>query len=165
MLPAYASNMAPIIVKKIFKCLAKPIDNGIKFRNKPLFGKNKTWRGLIFGTLFGILITFIQFNLNLKINIINYDHWLLIGFLMGFGAITGDMIESFFKRQSNIKPGQRFFPWDQIDFVVGALLLTHFFIPNTIKISVILIILLISPILHILTNHLAYYLGIRKEKW
>jgi CDP-2,3-bis-(O-geranylgeranyl)-sn-glycerol synthase len=165
MLPAYFGNMAPIIVKKYFLFLAKPIDHGLKFKGKPVFGKNKTWRGLIFGPIFGIITAYIQFKLNLSINIINYDYWLYIGFLMGFGALLGDIVESFFKRQCNVKPGQRFFPWDQVDFVIGALLLSFFFIPATIRFNVIITLLILSPLLHISVNHLAYYLKIRNEKW
>lgn len=165
MLPAYFANMAPVIVKNFLKPLAKPIDMGIRLKGKPLFGKNKTWRGLIFGILFGIILAYFQSLLNIKIEIIDYSNWLLFGFLSGLGAILGDMIESSFKRQLNRKPGDPFIPWDQLDFVFGSLVLTYWLIPITIRYQVILTIIIISPLLHIVVNHFAFYTKIRKEKW
>ncbi|MBR9703121.1 CDP-archaeol synthase, partial [Candidatus Woesearchaeota archaeon] len=46
------------------------------------------------------------------------------GFLAGFGALLGDLVESFIKRQLGFKSGELFFPWDKIDFVIGAFALT-----------------------------------------
>jgi CDP-2,3-bis-(O-geranylgeranyl)-sn-glycerol synthase len=42
--------------------------------------------------------------------------------LFGFGAIAGDAIESFFKRQRNVAPGHSWFPFDQIDYVIGTII-------------------------------------------
>lgn len=159
MLPAYFANMAPVIVKRLFKSLAIPI-------NSKLFGKNKTYRGLIFGILFAIIIAFAQYLLHpvLKdLSFLDYSGWLEFGFLMGAGAIFGDMIESFVKRRLNYKPGQPFAPFDQLDFVVGALLLVSLVFIPTIK--MIITIIIVSFVLHMLINHAAYYLKIRNEKW
>ncbi len=163
MLPAYFANMAPVIFKNNFKKLAIPIDFG-----KNIFGKNKTYRGLIVGILLAIIIACLQSilyqsNLFKNLSFINYSNWLLIGFLFGFGALFGDLIESFIKRRLNIKPGKSFFPWDQLDFVFGALIFISFKVNLTFK--MVLTIILISFVGHILINHLAYYLKIRKEKW
>jgi CDP-2,3-bis-(O-geranylgeranyl)-sn-glycerol synthase len=160
--------MAPIIVKKIFKSLAVPIDFNKKINNKPIFGKNKTFRGLIFGIIFAIIFTYFQFilysnNILVGLVIIDYSNWLLIGFLMGFGAIFGDLAESFVKRRLNYEPGKSVVPFDQLDFVVGALI---FIYPLAVlSSSKIIIILIISFILHIVINHAAFYLGMRGEKW
>jgi len=159
MLPVYFANMAPVIVKKLFKNLAIPI-------NTKLFGKNKTYRGLIFGILFAIIIAFIQYLLYPQLKIIsflNYSNWIEMGFLMGAGAIFGDLIESFVKRRLNYKPGQSFVPFDQLDFVIGALLLISLVFVPTIK--MIITIIIVSLVLHIVVNHTAYYLKIRNEKW
>ena len=168
MLPAYFANMAPVIVKNLFKSIAAPIDLNKKFNDKSILGKNKTWRGLIFGILFAIIISFFQFllfknNFLLGISLMDYSNWLLFGFLIGSGAIIGDLIESLFKRRLNYKPGQPFAPFDQIDFILGALI----FIYPIVKLSISLIITIITLtfILHILVNHLAFYLKLRSEKW
>ena len=163
MLPSYFANMAPVMVKDICKKLAIPVDLG-----KNIFGDNKTYRGLIFGILFGIVTAYIQFLLYKvgffgKLSFIDYSNWLLIGFLFGFGALLGDMVESFFKRRIGMGPGEKFVPWDQLDFVIGSLVLVGIVVDITwMKI---LFIAIISVIGHILVNHTAYYLKIRNEKW
>ena len=168
MLPAYFANMAPVIVKNIFNNLEFPIDFNKKIKNKPIFGKNKTFRGLIFGVLFAVIIAYLQFlfynnNLFVNISIVNYSDWLLIGLLMGFGTIFGDLVESFVKRRMNYESGKSFIPWDQMDFVIGALI----FVYPIVKLSLdkIIIILLLSFILHIIANHIAFYTGVRRERW
>lgn len=167
MLPAYFANMAPVIVKKI-NLFAFPVDFGKTFNNKPILGKNKTFRGLIFGIIFSIIIAFIQFLLYNEeffrnISFLNYENWLLFGFLLGLGALTGDLVKSFFKRMLNINPGERFVPFDQTDFVFGALL---FVVPVfRLTFSIFATSLLLSFVLHIAVNHIAFYLKIRNEKW
>jgi len=166
-LPAYFANMAPVIVKKI-DFLKIPIDFNKTMNNKPIFGKKKTFRGLVFGVLFAIVIAYLQFllykkNIFVGISIVDYSNWLLIGFLMGFGAIFGDLIESFVKRRLEYEPGKPFVPFDQTDFVIGALIFVYP-IAN-LGLNKILIILLLSFVLHIAVNHFAFYTKIREEKW
>jgi len=169
MMPAYFANMAPVIAKDWFKKLAVPVDFNVKIKNKPLFGKNKTFRGFFFGILFAIVIALIQrilyygFESFRIISFLDYTNWLIFGFLMGFGAITGDLIESFFKRRLNIKPGARFVPWDQLDFIIGALVFVSIVFKLTI--SIIIAVLLMSFVLHIIVNHIGFYLRLRKTKW
>jgi len=64
-------------------------------------------------------------NIFAEISLVDYSNWLLFGFLMGFGALLGDMTKSFFKRRLGYAPGKPFIPFDQLDFVVGALLFTY----------------------------------------
>lgn len=169
-LPIYFANMAPVIVKNHFTKLAKPIDLGMEFGGKPLLGKNKTFRGLIFGVLFGIVVALLQFIVyrfeifrNLSIFEYTLTNAILLGGLMGFGAIFGDMTESFLKRRIGIESGKPWIPFDQIDFVIGGLLFSFImFIPS---LSYVLIIIVFSPLAHIAVNHIAFYLKIRKEKW
>lgn len=168
MLPAYFANMAPVFFKNSFSFLAKPIDFGKTWKGKPLFGAHKTFRGFVMGTLLAIIITFIQFQLFSQsfftnLSLFSYDNWLLLGILMGFGALTGDAIKSLIKRRISIKPGKPWVPFDQLDFVVGALFFSWLIIDLNLKI--VLTILIMSPFLHILTNHTAFFLKIRGEKW
>ncbi len=167
MLPAYFANMAPVLVKKI-NFLKIPIDFDKTLNNKPIFGKNKTFRGLVFGVIFAIIIAYLQFllyrnNIFVNISIVDYSNWFLIGLLMGFGAIFGDLIESFVKRMINYEPGRSFIPFDQLDFVIGALIFVYPLI--ILSLNKIIIILLLSFVLHVIVNHIAYYTKIRKEKW
>ena len=158
-LPAYFANMAPVI----FRWLpgGKPV-------HEKLFGPNKTWRGLIIAPVAGGLVFWIQkwayqsgFQ---QFAIIDYaDFSVLLGFLLGTGAILGDLVKSYYKRKAGLKPGHPWIPWDQSDFVVGGLVFSFFlYVPPA---EVALILLIFSPLLHIVVNHLAYWLKIRKEKW
>ena len=167
MLPAYFANMAPVMVKKI-PFLNFPIDFGKKINDKPLLGKNKTFRGLVFGVLFGIIVAFIQHilyenNIFNGLTFVDYSDWLLIGFLLGFGAIFGDLAKSFFKRRLDYEPGKPFIPFDQTDFVLGAIIFVYLLI--SLSFDKIIIIILLSFVLHIIVNHIAFYTGARNEKW
>ena len=129
MLPAYFANMAPVLVKDIhlFDFLAKPIDFGKKIKGKPILGSHKTFRGFIFGVIFALIIAYVQHILYRypffsSISFINYSNWIAVGFLLGFGALFGDSVKSFFKRRVGIKPGHRFIPWDELDYTIGSLL-------------------------------------------
>jgi len=167
MLPAYFANMAPVMVKKV-NLFAFPIDFNKEMGNKPILGKNKTFRGFIFGVVFAIVIAYLQFLLGnaglfKSILFMDYQNWLLFGFLMGFGALTGDLVKSFFKRRVGIAPGNKFIPFDQTDFVIGALIFITPIFDLTLK--MIIVSLIISFALDILVNHIAFYLKIRNEKW
>ena len=101
MLPAYFANMAPVFFRKI-KFLDIPIDVNKKFLGKPIFGKNKTYRGLFFGILLGFLVFLLQKSLSEQLNAISLIDYssvpLILGILLSAGAIVGDLIKSFIKR-------------------------------------------------------------------
>jgi CDP-2,3-bis-(O-geranylgeranyl)-sn-glycerol synthase len=123
--------------------------------------------GAIGGILQALLYD-IPFFHNISIGGIAYDNLLfMVGFgaLMGLGAIFGDLAESFSKRRLDVDPGERFVPWDQIDLVIGAYI---FVIPvaySVLSWQLFLCSIMITFFLHVMTNHVAYYLHIRKEKW
>jgi hypothetical protein len=48
----------------------------------------------------------------------------LIGLLLSIGALTGNTLKSILKRQAGIKPGVSWFPYDEVDYIVGALIFT-----------------------------------------
>ncbi|MCX6742627.1 MAG: CDP-archaeol synthase [Candidatus Parcubacteria bacterium] len=170
MLPAYFANMAPVFAVKIFdKKLAWPLDFGKTYKGKEILGKNKTWRGLFAGVATGILTVYLQrylfqFNFFKSLSFLDYTqiNALLYGFLFGFGVILGDAVKSFFKRRANLKPGERWFPWDQLDFL-GGLILISFAYP--LNFAIVFIIALISPCLPIITNWLGYLLKLKKVPW
>src|SRR4051812_27852644 len=45
----------------------------------------------------------------------------LLGAWIGLGALSGDLVKSFAKRRRGILPGQAWIPFDQIDWLLGAL--------------------------------------------
>lgn len=136
-----------------------------------MFGSHKTFRGFFFGSIVGIIICYFQkisfmySGFFRSISLVDYSAYnvILLGFLLGFGALLGDLIESMIKRQFGVHSGEAWIPWDQLDFVFGSLLLVSFvFVPPY---SNILFLLISVPILHILTNHIGYYIGVNKTKW
>lgn len=160
--PAYVANMMPVLSK------------GVPFLGKPIstkyLGKNKTYRGFLFGVVGGILTVWLQRYLYSysgfeAISLIDYHSVsvLFFGFLFGFGAIFGDAIESFFKRRIGIESGGAWFPFDQLDFVVFGVI---FVLPVVwIGWGHLIVLLLLTPLLHFLTNVVAYKLGLKDVPW
>ena len=168
MLPAYIANMIPPLVKNQFKFLAIPIDGGRKWKGKPIFGRNKTWRGIVAGVVISTAIFLIQrylysfesFRLVSMFDYTTATVW--IGILLGFGALFGDSVESFFKRRVGIKSGKPWIPFDQTDFTIGALLLTAIvYFPGWTNAVIIIV---VSAFGHVLINNIGYYLKIRDTR-
>lgn len=168
LLPAAFANMAPLFFKNL-NFLNYPIDFKQKILNKRMLGDNKTWRGLFFGIIFSIIITFFQQIIYLKgvTSIYFFDYteisFILLGFLFGLGALFGDLVESFFKRRINFKPGKPLLFLDQTDWVIGSLI---FIMPiYVVSLKVFLISLVLFFLLHIITKYFGYHLNIDKTKY
>ena len=156
-LPAYIANMSPVLFRRI-PWGNKPVS--VKF-----FGENKTWRGMIIGTIIGGMIFALQKIIHLGwqgLALIDYNDFSIgLGFLMGSGALLGDLVKSYYKRKAGIAPGKKWIPFDQLDFVLGGLVLGFFvYIPPA---EVALVLIIISPLLHIIVNYLGYLLKINKS--
>jgi CDP-2,3-bis-(O-geranylgeranyl)-sn-glycerol synthase len=67
-----------------------------------------------------------------SVNTILFSIALALVLLASSGALTGDAVRSFFKRQMNIAPGKSWFPFDQFDYVFGGVVLTACYIQLTI---------------------------------
>lgn len=167
-LPAYFSNMAPVILSKL-NIFPQPVDFGKMLSGQPLFGSHKTWGGLIYATVFGTLVFYIQqllyqYPFFQRLSLFDYTAQpLLLGITLAAGAILGDLIKSFIKRRLSRKPGSPWVPWDQLDLVIGAFVLSApIYLP---KIWVILTIFIITPLLHYGTSVLGYYLGLKRNRW
>lgn len=128
-IPAAIANMSPVFVKKI-NFLNYPIDFEKTWKGKRIFGSHKTFRGFFFGTIFAFIFFELQrllYNNGILKNLalINYSTApIFLGALLGFSALLGDSIKSFFKRRFNIRPGKPWVPFDQLDFMIFALILT-----------------------------------------
>ena len=90
------------------------------------------------------------------------DFSVLMGFLLGAGAILGDLVESYYKRKAGLKVGQPWIPFDQLDFVVGGVVFSFFvYVPAA---SVVLILFIFSPLLHLLFHYIGYLLKVNETK-
>jgi len=151
-LPAYFANMAPVFISKIKRIQKynKPIDFGKKIKGKEILGSGKTWFGFIFGVVVGTIIGALQGNYYL-------------GFMLGLGALVGDSVASFIKRQLNISRGKKAPILDQLDFIIGAFLFSALII--TFNWIHFVIIIIITPAIHLVSNIIGYKLKLKNEPW
>ncbi|MBU4076496.1 MAG: CDP-2,3-bis-(O-geranylgeranyl)-sn-glycerol synthase [Euryarchaeota archaeon] len=171
MLPAYIANPMAVVFGG-----GKPIDMGRKwYDGQRVFGDGKTIRGLIGGTACGIVSGIIQIYAvsyaASEFNISIVAPTLTAVITLSFGALLGDLIKSFFKRRIGFVRGAELPLIDQLDFVAGAWLLTYIFDPvwfTEYFISspwIIVTVLILTPILHRLTNIFGYNIKLKKEPW
>lgn len=171
-LPAYVANMAPVVAKRlnVFPALARPLDGGRRLGGQPLVGPHKTFRGLVVGFAAGVLTAAGQrfwargegFLAALSAPPHEATSPLLWGGALGGGALLGDLVKSFIKRRLGIPPGRRWFPWDQLDLIIGAVVLGRLLYP--LPWEVILVVLLLTPLVGVLVNIGSYLVSI-KEAW
>ncbi len=85
------------------------------------------------------------------------------GFMIALGAVLGDLLGAFVKRRLNVEPGKAFPVLDQLDFILGSVVLGYpFFQVGLISI---LLVVVVTPPIHLATNYGAYRLGIKKTRW
>jgi CDP-2,3-bis-(O-geranylgeranyl)-sn-glycerol synthase len=149
--PAYCANAIPVIAGG-----GTPLDFGKKFLDgKPIFGKNKTIQGFVFGLIAGTLVGLSES--------LFFGYHVLFGLLLSLGALFGDLAGAFLKRRLGIPPGGLLPIVDQVDFVVGAIL---FSLPlQILDLNLGIIVLVITPPTHLLTNYAAYKLGLKSNPW
>jgi CDP-2,3-bis-(O-geranylgeranyl)-sn-glycerol synthase len=155
MAPAYVANMAA------------PLSRYWRGWNRPIsarwLGSHKTVIGFAAGLLGALTTSFVQHAIGYGVPIVDGDDWVGLGLRFGLGAMAGDSAKSFFKRRRGIPPGQPWLPFDQVDFVLGALTLVA---PgSTLRLADVALVLGLSFGGHIAVNHAAYWLGIRDVKW
>lgn len=163
-LPVGIANCMPIIAAAIpwLKNWSYPLDCYSHFREKRVFGDHKTIRGFVIGIISSIIVVYIQqylwsadeINTIIKINYQDINP-LVFGFLAGFGAIGGDALKSFIKRQYGIASGVSWFPFDQLDYILGAIFTTFFYI----RLSFLdyIVIIFVWFFLHIIFSKIGYY--------
>ncbi|ENN96152.1 hypothetical protein J422_03808 [Methanocaldococcus villosus KIN24-T80] len=158
-LPAYVANASACIFGG-----GSPLDNNAYFFDgKRILGDGVTYRGCFFGILFGTLTGIIQ-------SIIHYIYfknfttdYIILAFLLSFGAIFGDAVGSFIKRRINIERGKPAPLLDQLDFVIFAIIFGSIIKP--ISFEEITVILILTVFIHILGNVIAYLLKIKDVWW
>ncbi|MFX0013085.1 MAG: CDP-2,3-bis-(O-geranylgeranyl)-sn-glycerol synthase [Promethearchaeota archaeon] len=184
--PAFVANAAPTILGK-GKRFNGPIDGGRLWKdNKRILGDGKTIRGFVSGVFCGMLtcvaiiilgnytgyplvfMTYMKggllYNVLKPLDTAILDNMILlgslIGFLLGCGALIGDIIGSFIKRRSGLKRGESYPLMDQLGFLVTALILVYLVIPWPVIWLIFLV--PISLGLHISLNLLSYVAGVQE---
>ncbi len=155
--------------------LKRPLDLGLSFREKRIFGDNKTWKGLMINVVFCTMGTMIQTLFQnrgyfpLWLLLLDYSKYgYLVGILLGLGITVGELPNSFVKRQLEILPGMRkkgllgvaFFLFDQVDLAIGIWV----FLYLLIRPSLLLILwsFLLTILLHVAISSVGYLFGMRK---
>lgn len=158
-LPAGISNMIPVLASRLplLRNWNTPLDGGRSFRGKRIFGKNKTWRGLVSGTIAGTLVAMLVYGAFTNL----HGELVLIGACMSAGALVGDAVESFFKRQRGIQSGKAWFPFDQTDYIIGGLLFTLPF--GILPLWLIIWVFVMYFGLHLVSSYIGYLLGLKDE--
>jgi CDP-2,3-bis-(O-geranylgeranyl)-sn-glycerol synthase len=152
--PAYCANAIPVIAGGGY-----PIDFGKKFFDgNPIFGKNKTIRGFFSGLAVGTAVGLLE-------SALFPEYPILFGFITSLGALFGDLTGAFVKRRLGLAPGDLLPVIDQIDFVIGAILFSFFLPLQFMSLELIVAVLIITPPIHILTNFVAYKMGLKKHPW
>lgn len=177
-LPAYCSNILAVLVGG-----GPPIDGGRTLSDgRRILGDGKTWRGLI---LAPVLATVIAVGLHagaprLGFGVTDFGAspwYLLHAYALAVGALVGDLTASFIKRRLGKIRGDRWLGPDQYDFILGALafgliagsltapvLGANWFLA-TFTIGPLLVILILTPGLHLLVNVIGYLIGVKEVPW
>jgi CDP-2,3-bis-(O-geranylgeranyl)-sn-glycerol synthase len=151
--PAYCANALPVVAGG-----GLPVDFGRKFFDgKPIFGKNKTYRGFFFGLAVGTVAGLGE--------TVVFHYPVLFGLLLSLGALLGDLAGAFLKRRLNIAPGGLLPVVDQVDFIVGAIVFSLPIFIDALSFELIITVLIITPPIHLLTNLVAYKLGLKSNPW
>lgn len=151
-IPGALANMMPVFVRKI-NFLDKPVDFG-----SGMFGSHKTWRGILFAVIGGII--------GASISNMIYDVGVppgKMGLFIALGVMFGDLIGSFIKRIQKIAPGESVFLLDQLD---SPIFLVLFLIPiYEMTFELALGIIFVWFFGHIIVRHIGYWLKIIDSKW
>jgi CDP-2,3-bis-(O-geranylgeranyl)-sn-glycerol synthase len=149
--PSYVANAAPLVFGG-----GRTLDGGRKLSDgQPIFGSHKTIRGVIVGILAGSAIGLAESPVDSRL--------VLAGFTIAIGAVSGDLLGAFVKRRFRIEPGRAFPVLDQLDFVLGGLLFGYPFFPLGLFST--LLVVMVTPPIHLATNYGAYRLGMKKTRW
>jgi CDP-2,3-bis-(O-geranylgeranyl)-sn-glycerol synthase len=173
-IPAYVANPTAVLFGG-----GIPMDFKKKTKNgERILGDGKTWRGFFGGIFSGIIIGLILIGISIPFDNAHfgfgeYPDFIIVIFLLAFGALFGDVMGSFIKRRLGKSRGAKAPGLDQYDFLLGAWLLLiifktqwffdHFiFWPNTLALITIII---LTPLLHRGVNILGYKMGKKDVPW
>ncbi len=151
--PAYAANALPVLFSG-----GGPLDRKRKLWGKRVLGEHKTVYGTLSAAIGGVLVglVYTQFGA--------LGYMLPIAIMLTLGAISGDLLGSFIKRQLGLKSGSSVFLLDQYGFYVLALAFA-FRLGSMPGLYGMAFITLLTGVLHIATNRAAYMLRLKKVPW
>ena len=166
--PAYVPNNAAVLAGG-----GEPIDGGREWRGRRLLGDGKTWRGSAVGTLAGVVLALVcnvavgPVSGVLGVSLPTFP--IPVALALAAGAMAGDVGASFLKRRVGRERGAAVPGLDQLDFVGGALVVVFVVAPGwaseVFTPLVIVAVVVVTPVLHLGTNGIAYTAGLKAEPW
>lgn len=172
--PAYVAGPGAVLLGG-----GRPMDGGRMHKDgRRYLGDGKTWRGLVGGVSFGFIIGLLQDFANQfsewpEMSFGSYPYNVLVIFLLPFGALMGDMIGSYIKRRKGIERGQKAPVLDQYDFLIFAVILVavlqwpwffeHYL--DSFAILGLITIIVLTPVLHRITNIIGHRMGKKEVPW
>lgn len=156
LVPAFLANMAPPLLR-FWAGWNPPIDDR-------LLGAHKTLGGFIAGVATAVVAAGLQARwMPGSLALVDYGNWFPIGLALGLGAMSGDCVKSAIKRWRRKPPGSRWMPFDQLDFIIGALVfvapVVAFQWPEVIGV------LIFTFVADTAVNRVAFRLGIKDAPW
>ena len=159
-LPAYVANAAPVALRT---GSSPPMDMSMRWGDRRrILGRGKTILGFLAGVAAGtgagaIIALLVPLYPSIETQI-------MAAFLLSFGAMIGDAAGSFIKRRLAFTRNKPFYVVDQITFVLFALALVYIFgaLPAFIDVVGVVLLIILTFVLHVGTNYVAYKLGLKK---
>jgi len=156
-IPMYFANATPIVFNG-----KRPLDFGKKIGKQRIFGDGKTiigtFAGIGGGMVAGIVFLFFYPQIELLV-----PQYFIFATALSVGAISGDLVKSFIKRRLGIASGSHWLLFDQLDFVIGGLLLS--LIVRVPEIEVAAFLLLATVLIHLASNFAAFKMKLKKVPW
>ena len=187
--PAYLSNAVVVPISNKYKQKFHRIDAGRKLGEYRILGDGKTIEGFLIGSIIGIIGGIIQFLLSpifYQVSVAWYDFYIPIliprsdvVFYLSFnlvvltrtlffpvGALLGDIIGSFIKRRLGKPRGEPLIIIDQLDLLLGVLLISLPLAPIhasffQIDLPYLLTIVILTHFIHRIVNKLAFKLNVK----
>jgi hypothetical protein len=168
-----ASVLSAVVLRfDLWRLLRRPIDRGLVWRGKRVFGDSKTWRGVVVavvGCIVGVTVQALIGDRLGRVALVDYRAVLVLplAIAMGLGAMLGELPNSFTKRRLGIAPGRTtsgplaivFYVWDQVDLLFGAWPLVAIWIRP--ELDVILASFVLVLVLHPTVSLIGYLIGAR----
>lgn len=147
------ANGAPILAHNLLGNKADyPIDGNLHFIDKrPLFGRSKTWRGLIASLLLTSLLAWL----------LGYS--IQTGLLIALAAMGGDLLTSFIKRRFNMPSSSMAPMFDQVaESLFPALVVMDIFALTSLNI---ILLVLAFILFDLLLSQLLHRIGLRRRPY
>jgi hypothetical protein len=155
--------------------LKRPLDFGLRYKGKRIFGDHKTLRAPVVYVVCCTLATLFQAWLQSRgylpqrLLLVDYEEYgVLVGILLGLGMALGELPNSLLKRQLDVAPGKKkggllgiaLFLLDQVDLAIGIWIFLFILIRPSL--SLVAWSFLLTLLLHVAVSTVGYLLGMRE---